>query len=156
MKNATFITAIVLSAVAVTGTSVLAAGKGGREPVSFQELDADGDGQVTQQEMEAHRTARFTQADTDGDGQLSLDEMQAAAQKKASDRVAKMFEKNDANKDGFLSQDELPKPRRADKMFDRMDADNSGGISEQEFADAKDKMGRHHKKKHQNSDADDS
>ncbi|WP_171115060.1 EF-hand domain-containing protein [Ruegeria sp. HKCCA5463] len=155
MKNVTFISAIVISAVAITGTSVLAAGPGGREPVSFQELDADGDGQVTQQEMEAHRTARFTEADTNGDGKLSQEEMQAAAQKKASDRVARMFENNDANKDGFLSQDELPKPRRADKMFDRMDADNSGGISEQEFADAKDRMGRHHKKKHQKSNASD-
>lgn len=71
MKNVTFISAIVMSAVAITGTSVLAAGPGGREPVSFQELDADGDGQVTQQEMEAHRTARFTEADTNGDGMLS-------------------------------------------------------------------------------------
>ena len=147
MKNAKFITAIVLSAVAVTGTSVLAAGPGGREPVSFQDLDANKDGQVTQQEMEAHRTARFSEADTDGDGQLSLEEMQAAAQKKASDRVTRMFENNDANKDGFLNQDELPKPRRADKMFDRMDADNSGGISEQEFADAKDRMGTAPKEK---------
>lgn len=153
MKNAKFITAIVLSGVAITGTSVLAVGPGGREPVSFQELDANGDGQVTQQEMEAHRTERFAAADTDGDGQLSLEEMQAAAQKKANDRVTKMFENNDANKDGFLSQDELPKPRRGDKMFDRMDADNSGGISEQEFADAKDRMGRHHKKKHHKSGA---
>jgi hypothetical protein len=38
-------------------------------------------------------------------------------------------------------------------MFDRIDADNSGGISEQEFADAKDKMGRH-KKKHDAADSD--
>lgn len=147
MKSSKFITAIVISAVAVTGTSVLAAGPKDREPVSFQELDANSDGQVTQEEMLAYRNQRFTQADTDGDGQLSVEEMQAAAQQKANDRVTKMFEKHDANSDGFLSDDELPKPRRADKMFDRMDADNSGGISEQEYADAKEKRGRHHKKR---------
>ncbi len=155
MKSATFISGIVLVAIAVTGTSVLAAGPKDRAPVSFQELDANGDGQVTKEEMEAHRNARFTTADTDGDGQLSVQEMQAAAQQNANDRVTKMFEKHDANGDGFLSDDELPKPRRADKMFDRIDADSSGGISEQEFANAKDKMGRHNKKR-QKSDADDS
>jgi len=146
MKNSIFIPAIVLSAVAITGTSVLAAGPKDREPASFEELDTNDDGQITQEEMQAHRQARFTKADANGDGQLSVDEMQAAAQQKASDRVTKMFEKHDANGDGFLSTDELPKPRRADKMFDRIDADDSGGISEQEFADAKDKMGRKHKK----------
>ncbi|MES0861754.1 calcium-binding protein [Ruegeria sp. SCPT10] len=154
MKNSTFISGIILAAVAITGTSVLAAGPKDRQPASFQELDANGDGQITKDEMTAHRNARFATADTDGDGQLSVDEMQAAAQQRSSDRVTKMFEKHDANGDGFLSDDELPKPRRADKMFDRIDADDSGGISEQEFADAKDKMGRH--KKRQNADADDS
>ncbi len=147
MKHAIFIPAIVLSAVAITGTSVLAAGPRDREPVTFQELDANNDGQITQEEMQAHRNQRFTQADADGDGQLSVEEMQAAAQKKANDRVTKMFERQDANQDGFLSDDELPKPRRADRMFDRIDADDSGGISEQEFADAKDRMDRKPKKR---------
>ncbi|SLN18012.1 EF-hand domain-containing protein [Ruegeria meonggei] len=155
MKSVKFIPAILISAVAITGTSVLAAGPKDRAPVTFQELDANGDGQVTQDEMQAHRNQRFTDADTDGDGQLSVEEMQSAAQTKASERVTKMFEKNDANQDGFLTEDELPKPRRAGKMFDRIDADNNGSISEQEFADAKDKMGRKHKK-HGQSGSDDS
>ncbi|CUJ87082.1 transaldolase/EF-hand domain-containing protein [Ruegeria denitrificans] len=155
MKSAKFIPAILISAVAITGTSVLAAGPRDREPASFQELDANGDGQLTQEELEAHRAQRFSNADTDGDGQLSVEEMQAAGQKRASDRATKMFEKYDANRDGFLSDDELPKPRRAGKMFDRIDADNSGTISEQEYADAKERMGRKHKK-HGKADSDDS
>ena len=149
MKTKSFISAIVVAAVTVTGTSALA--KGPR--ATFQELDADGDGQVTQAEIETHRNQKFTAADTDGDGQLSVEEMQAAAQTKANERVTKMFEKHDANADGFLSEDELPKPRRASKMFERIDADGNGSISEQEYADAKDKMGRNHKR-HQNSDTD--
>ena len=89
---------------------------------------------------------RFEQLDTNKDGKLSLEEMQAEAQKKAGARAADMFERQDANNDGFLTTDELPKPRRADKMFDRIDADGNGSLSEQEFANAKDNMGRHHKK----------
>ncbi len=147
MKSATFISAIVLSAVAVTGTAALAKGPKDRQPATFQELDANGDGQITQAEIDAHRTQRFTNADSDGDGQLSLDEMQAAAQAKANERVQKMFERQDANNNGFLSTDELPKPRRGAKMFERIDADGNGSISEQEYADAKDRMGRKHKRK---------
>lgn len=146
MKSATFISAIVLSAVAITGTTALAKGPRDRAPVSFQELDADGDGQVTKAEMEAHRTQKFTTADSDGDGKLSVEEMQAAAQAEANQRVSDMFARHDADKDGFLTEDELPKPRRADKMFDRMDADGNGSLSEEVFADAKDRMGRHHRK----------
>ncbi len=149
MKTTSFISAIIVAAVTVTGTSALA--KGPR--ATFQELDADGDGQVTQAEIETHRNQKFTAADADGDGQLSVEEMQAAAQTKANERVTKMFEKHDANADGFLSEDELPKPRRAAKMFERIDADGNGSISEQEYADAKDKMGRKHKR-HQKSDTD--
>ncbi len=146
MKTATFISAIVLSAVAVTGTSALAKGGKDRKMPTFQELDADNDGQVTQAEIQAHRNARYSAADTDGDGQLSVEEMQAAAQVKANERVTKMFTEYDANQDGFLSQDELPKPRKGAKMFERIDADGNGSISEQEYADARDKMGRKHKR----------
>ncbi|EEE36257.1 EF hand domain protein [Rhodobacteraceae bacterium KLH11] len=149
MKSTTFIPAIVIAAIAVTATS--AAAKGPRP--TFEELDADGNGQVTQEEVAAHRLQKFTQADANGDGQLSVEEMQAAAQAKANARVTKMFEKHDANADGLLSEDELPKPRRASKMFERIDADGNGSISEQEYADAKDRMGRKHKR-HQKPDAD--
>ncbi len=149
MKNTTFISAILLTAFAVAGTSALAMGPRDREPVTFQELDADGNGEISKAELEAHRKNRAASADANGDGKISLEEMQAAAQKQAVERVAKMFERHDANKDGFISEDELPKRRKAGKMFDRIDADGNGSISEQEFADAREKMGRHHKKRGQ-------
>lgn len=146
MKHAGFIAGIVLAAVAVTGTSALAKGPGRGMDVTFQELDADGNGEITKAEMDAHRKARFSKADTNGDGKLSVEEMQARAQEHAKERAGKMLERHDANKDGFLTEDELPKPRKAGKFFDRMDADGNGAISEEEFAQAKDRMKKHGKR----------
>ncbi|TMV08008.1 calcium-binding protein [Ruegeria sediminis] len=147
MKHASLIPALVLAAAWVTATSALAMGPRGGQDVTFQELDADGDGEVSKAEMEAHRMARFDKADTDGDGKLSVDEMQAAAQERANQMVSAMFERHDADKDGFLADDELPSPRRAGKFFDRMDADGNGAISAEEFADAQERMQKRHKKR---------
>ena len=142
MKNKTSISAIAGVALLVAATS--ASAKGAR--VTFEELDIDGDGQLTMIEITEHRMMNFSMSDADGDGNLSVEEMQAAAQVRANERVTKMFEKFDANADGVLSEDELPKPRRASKMFERLDDDGNGSISEQEFADAKGRMGRKYRR----------
>ncbi len=147
MKHAGFIAGIVVAALAVTGTSALAMGPGRGADVTFQELDTDGNGEVSKAEMDAHRAARFTKADTDNDGKLSLEEVQASAQERAKDRASQMLERHDANKDGFLTEDELPKPRREGRFFDRMDADGNGAISEQEFAEAQERMKEHRGKR---------
>ncbi|WP_171096989.1 EF-hand domain-containing protein [Ruegeria sp. HKCCD7255] len=147
MKTVGFISAIVVTAIAVTGSSALAKGGRDRALPTFQELDANGDGVISEAEVTAFGQQRFGAADTDGDGQLSLEELQASAQARASERASKMFDKHDVNQDGFLSTDELPKPRRGAKMFERIDADGNGTISEQEYADAQDKMERRHKRK---------
>lgn len=102
----------------------------------FEQMDANNDGEVTREEMEAGRTARFTEADADGDGVLSREEVAAAGAKRGEERALKMLERLDANGDGTLSEDEMPKPRGADRMFARLDTDDSGGISKEEFEEA--------------------
>lgn len=138
MKHSSFIAVIVaVAGVAVSGAA-LAKGGGHHGPkMSFEEIDADGNGEVTKAELDALKDARFAAADSNGDGVLSLEEMQVRAQDQAAKRAARMLERFDKNGDGGLSKDELPQPRRAGKMFDRMDGDGSGSISKQEFEEAR-------------------
>ncbi len=149
MKHAGFIAGVLLAAAAVTATGALAMGPGKeRHGMSFEELDTDGNGEITQAEMEEHRAARFQQADTDGDGKLSLDEMQAQARQQADARAKRMMERLDADEDGFLTAAEMPMRQRMGKMFDRVDADGNGAISQAEYDEAHARMKDRHMKGH--------
>lgn len=79
----------------------------------FDEIDANRDGQVSFEELRAfhaahrgeHRKAAMKRMDTDGDGKLSRAEALAAA--------AARFDAADANKDGFLTPEEMKAARQA-------------------------------------------
>ncbi len=139
MKKAVYIAGTIVAAIALTATATLAVGPGAGwkgDRMSFQELDIDGDGQITKPEMQAAGDARHSRADRDGNGTLSAAELEAQGHKRVTDRVAKMIEKFDKDGDGALSQAEMPKSSRQDRMFGFLDEDGSGGVSEQEFAEA--------------------
>ena len=148
MKKAIVITGVLATAFVATAGTGFAFGSRQGGPgfdISFAELDADGDGQVTMQELAAMGAARFDAADSDGNGVLSAEEIQARAQEQVAKRVAGMIQRFDQDGDGALSRDEMPGPRRAGRMFERFDQDGSGGISEQEFTEARAKIGEHRK-----------
>ena len=71
---------------------------------------------------------RFKAADTNGDGKLSREEA------KALPRIAEHFDKIDADKDGFVTPQELQAMHRkhGDDRFSRMDTDRDGKISRAE------------------------
>ena len=145
-----FLAGIVTAGLAVTATTALAMGPGfggHKHEMSFEELDKDGNGEVTREEMQMRGKDRFAQADADGDGKLTRDEMIAAAQARMEDRVARMIERFDTDGDGAVSFDEMPRPdeKRGARMFDMIDSDDSGGISKEEFAEMRDHMGKHRK-----------
>lgn len=130
------ITKLATAALAgvLIASPLLAKGPGGYGPMTmtFEELDANGDGQVSLQEFQDARQARFASADADGDGNLTRDEMIAAIQARAGDQADRMIQRLDANGDGALSLDEMPKPR-GDRMMKRLDRNDDGTLSREEF-----------------------
>jgi Ca2+-binding EF-hand superfamily protein len=139
----------VLMAALLSGL-VLAAGaaqaEDHRERPDFAALDLNGDGGLSLEEMQAQGEARFAATDANGDGGISAEELIAMAGERASDRAAKMIERHDANEDGVLQMDEMPRRGggdgdRAERMFERVDADGDGVLSQEEFDTAKEKRG---------------
>lgn len=113
----------------------------------FAQIDADSDGKITREEMEAFRAARFAAVDTDGDGKLSQEEMTAARDARRMERVQGMVTRLDTNGDGLLSAEELAAgepqmPRGPEAMFDRLDADGDGALTLEEMQQARGPYGR--------------
>ncbi|GGE59798.1 EF-hand domain-containing protein [Actibacterium pelagium] len=156
--------ASILAAAAIPAIAQPGEGAGHRGgkfgPIIFSELDSNGDGFLTQEEMDARKAAKFAEIDTNGDGQLSADEI-VASHERADDerrarRAGRMIEALDTNDDGLISAEEMAAheggKRRGGNLFERADADDDGQISEEEFQTAMSKMqkrfGQGGKKRH--------
>ncbi|WP_417317538.1 EF-hand domain-containing protein [Emcibacter sp.] len=93
-------------------------------------LDADGDGNVTKQEVAKFHEDRLKQADKNRDGALSsaeftvMQENIKAEMRKIHER--KKFERMDANGDGKVTAEELTAHHAV--MFNRMDRNDDGMI----------------------------
>ncbi|MEL6645496.1 MAG: EF-hand domain-containing protein [Pseudomonadota bacterium] len=141
-----------VGAAALFAPMAEARGKGG-ERASFEMLDADGDGQVTQADLDTLRNERFAEFDADGDGSVTEEEFMARASAQAGERAAAMFARLDADGDGVLSRDVIEQGRggdRAGRMIERLDTDGDGAVSAEEFeaaqerrAGLRERFGRH-------------
>lgn len=163
MKKTLILTGVL---AALLATGAMADGRRDRGPMGgmmggemgpfggadFSQLDTNGDGQLTLEELQAQPQARFDAADTDGDGALSAtelaDAMKAEMSARIDARVSDMVANMDQNDDGLLQPDEMsPAGRRGgepgdmlEHMFEHIDANEDGMISEEEFNDAMDRM----------------
>ncbi len=143
MKRAVIISSVTALAIAFGAVGASAKGFGGKggfkgPRINFEEVDANADGLLSKEELAAHAQVRFDAVDTDGNGSLSVDELSAARERADKERLNKMIERRDTNKDGALSFDEMkPNEDRVERMFERLDKDGDGNISSEEFAEMK-------------------
>ena len=69
--------------------------------------DTDGDESITQEEIDAVRTASLAEFDADADGQLTLDEYQALWLDAMHERMVDRFQAHDDDGDGLVTIDEF-------------------------------------------------
>ncbi len=139
-----------LSALALTATlAACAPGMAQSDPTSgrgagrmLQEMDANRDGRITQQEMQARVAQRFAEADANRDNALTMDEFRNAMPRRRADapaptdgRFARMlemrFRMTDQNGDGRVTLDEAQ--ATASAFFRGMDANGDGAVSQDEL-----------------------
>lgn len=104
-------------------------GRGGMQMFTglFAEVDADGDGSVTQEEIDTFRAATVTNADSSGDGAISLDEFETIYLNFVRARMVDAFQDLDADGDGSISTTEMDS--RFGGVVERMDRNGDGALS---------------------------
>ncbi len=133
------------SAIADSGKDRKGGSMFGGMGVGFADLDADGDGMLTEDEFAAARSAWFARHDADGDGMLSQDELNAAIMENLARMVEKrsgaIIDRMDEDGDGMIAMDEIGMEHDPGRAFSRIDRDDDGMISESEFDRMKSKDG---------------
>ena len=109
--------------------------------------DANGDGNLTRDEVNAQLDARFARADANGDGAIDADERAAAREQiraRWSERRGRhgrggrhgnRMQRMDTNGDGVITREEVTE--RALARFDRFDTNGDGQITEAEREQAR-------------------
>lgn len=93
----------------------------------FDAADADGDGSVTQAEIDAYRTAQIGQVDASGDGALSIEEFDELYRAFTRSRMVDAFQELDADGDGQIAPEELD--TRIARLVERLDRDGDGALT---------------------------
>ncbi len=104
-------------------------GKRGGKQVErmFEQFDTNGDGKLTQDEINAARTDMLAKHDADGDGKLSLAEFEAVWEEMTKQRMVRAFQRIDADGDASITVEEFLKPYA--NIVERMDRNGDGEIS---------------------------
>ena len=111
-------------------------GRGARMEALFDELDANGDGSLTKEEVENAKTRRFELMDANSDGFVEAEEIVAYRMKRRAEAMIKRLDKDG---DGKLSLEEAP--QRRTPSFDRFDLDENGAVTKTEIEQAMKRRG---------------
>ncbi|MGF1610581.1 MAG: EF-hand domain-containing protein [Kiloniellales bacterium] len=90
----------------------------------IERYDADGDGKVSQDEIDQGRAERLARFDTDQDGKLSLAEFEALWLEAMRERMVRSFQRFDRDGDGLVTADEYARP--LNYMVERHDRSGDG------------------------------
>ena len=100
-------------------------------PRMFRILDVDGNDKVTFDEIAAEQKRLITASDLDGDGKLSVTEFRRRGWWFQKLRTTTLFDLMDVNGDAALTADEIAAPSA--RWFKRYDADADGNITTEEI-----------------------
>jgi Ca2+-binding EF-hand superfamily protein len=102
----------------------------------MRQLDKNGDGKLTKDELPERLSGMLTRLDADGDGSLTPKELSAMAlgQREVT-QTLELFQRLDANNDGKLELNEVPENRRGDfeRLLERFDSDGDKMLTREDF-----------------------
>lgn len=129
MRRAPILIAALLAGTALTGS---ASARERLDPMEMLEKsDANRDGAISRAEFIDARRARFAKMDRNRDGYFSDDDLPRMVRKRAGEKVDRVVQALDSNRDGRLSRLEfVDGPTR---LFDLGDADRNGLIDRYEM-----------------------
>ncbi|MEL6287230.1 MAG: EF-hand domain-containing protein [Pseudomonadota bacterium] len=101
----------------------------------LRSMDADDNGELTLQELEQGQARRFDQADANGDGQVTADEMKAQRMRRIERRMERRIQRQmrrlDENRDGVVSKAEFVDA--AKQRFTWADLNDDGTLTRDEL-----------------------
>ncbi|MEO1747745.1 MAG: hypothetical protein AAFR27_03845 [Pseudomonadota bacterium] len=132
-KNHLALAALATIVLATSGMASAEAKNRDRDGgVRFEQMDADGDGQVTFAEFQTRMLERFSEVDSDDDNIVTQTEIEAVTDDRRMRRMARgLIAMFDINQDEQVSLEELN--NRQQKLFALADFDDSGSITEEEL-----------------------
>ena len=102
----------------------------------LQSIDADGDGKLTQAEIDRVRNDRHSAHDADGDGSLGLEEFAGLWHETTHPLTVRAFQMLDADGDAVVTRAEYDRPLAG--IVERLDRNDDGALSPD------DRRHRHH------------
>jgi Ca2+-binding EF-hand superfamily protein len=138
-RNSRIALIAIAGLVAIGGVAVAKNGwkQGGPNgPMGFEQMteryDANKDGKISQEEIDANRGKWLADFDSDKSGSLALAEFQNLWLKANNQRMVRDFQRLDADANGQVTLDEYKAPMA--KLIARMDQNKDGSITSDEMA----------------------